>query len=370
MTTNRHRLAASLLALLVASPAVAGPRKVLVLPLEGTADAAARTRVSALVGRLAKAIGGQSGDTTFGDTAAAVGCDPAAPACKDEVLSTLSVDELVYGTVDLAGSDIKVTVRRGAKGSAPREASVIVADHDPVDPKLEPALDPLFGITPRPVAPTPPITKPVGPVTTGPTTKPAGTGAIAATTPTTKPDGGATTPIADGHPATGTNTGTTTPGDSTGSAGSGTPDTLPPGSHDQITDPLAAPAPGPAPMVPQPSDDGTGHHRLLVAGAAGGGAIFTVGLILWAEKNSTQGDINSAPTRTLADLQNLASLEDRASSYATWGNIMVVSGLALGGVSAYLLYREHQEHRDGRHAAITPAIFPHGGGVTLTIGGL
>ena len=72
---------------------MAQSRKVLVLPLDGNAPAAQKTALDATVVRLAKEKGGgdvTAGDTTFNETAAAVGCDPEQPACAETVRTTIS----------------------------------------------------------------------------------------------------------------------------------------------------------------------------------------------------------------------------------------------------------------------------------------
>src|ERR1700750_1752566 len=94
------RTALVVLVVLVTSVA-AGPRKVLVLPVDGNAPAAQRKSIDAEILKLAKAnVDGDvtEGDTTFADTATAVGCSAGQPECAQTVLSTLSVDEFVYGT--------------------------------------------------------------------------------------------------------------------------------------------------------------------------------------------------------------------------------------------------------------------------------
>ena len=75
----------------LAAPAMAARHKILVLPVEGTADAATRGKLTAGLARLARSLDGQvaTGSATFADTALAVGCDPRAPGCSDEVMATL-----------------------------------------------------------------------------------------------------------------------------------------------------------------------------------------------------------------------------------------------------------------------------------------
>ncbi|HEY5936550.1 MAG TPA: hypothetical protein VIU61_18000 [Kofleriaceae bacterium] len=139
------RATAVLCLLLLELPALAAPRRVLVLPLDGNADAATRQKLTASVQRLARVIDAtvQPGDTTFAETAAAVGCDPAVPACADTVRETLNVDELVYGTANVEGGKVTIVVRRKAKGADAREVKTTMAASDSID-QVEPALLPLF----------------------------------------------------------------------------------------------------------------------------------------------------------------------------------------------------------------------------------
>src|SRR5439155_1151708 len=99
---------ALVLAIVIAlcAPAAAASHKVLVLPVDGTIDAATRTRLTADIARLARSLDGQvaSGSATFADTALAVGCDPRAAGCSDEVMATLGVDELIWATATKEGS--------------------------------------------------------------------------------------------------------------------------------------------------------------------------------------------------------------------------------------------------------------------------
>ncbi len=85
--------------LLPVRSALADPAKVLVLPLDGDADPSVRAKYSAAVQRMARSLGGKvtPGDVTFTDTATAIGCDPKAPRCAEDVRATLGVDELIYG---------------------------------------------------------------------------------------------------------------------------------------------------------------------------------------------------------------------------------------------------------------------------------
>jgi hypothetical protein len=127
--------------------AVAGPRKIIVLPLDGSASATQKTQLNDAVGKVAKSkLDGDVtlGDTTFAETAAAVGCDPAQPACAETVRTTLGVDELVYGSANSENGSTTVTVHRASAGVPPTAQAAVVSDGDSAD-KLEPALEPAFG---------------------------------------------------------------------------------------------------------------------------------------------------------------------------------------------------------------------------------
>ncbi|HMG56230.1 MAG TPA: hypothetical protein VK601_22175, partial [Kofleriaceae bacterium] len=87
------------------APAAAAVHKVLVLPVDGALDPATRGKLTAELARLARGLDGQvaTGSATFADTALAVGCEPRAASCADEVMATLGVDELVWATATRTG---------------------------------------------------------------------------------------------------------------------------------------------------------------------------------------------------------------------------------------------------------------------------
>lgn len=129
---------------------MAQSRKVLVLPLDGNAPAAQKTALDATVVRLAKEKGGgdvTAGDTTFNETAAAVGCDPEQPACAETVRTTLAVDELVYGSAKTENGSTTVIVTRASAGSEPTSQISVIAETDGGE-AVEPTLTPLFAGTP------------------------------------------------------------------------------------------------------------------------------------------------------------------------------------------------------------------------------
>ena len=96
---------------------------------------------------------------------------------------------------------------------------------------------------------------------------------------------------------------------------------------------------------------------------------MVLSFILWAEASSIQGDINNAPTKTPADFRNLQDLESSGDGYAGVGNLCFISGVALGAVAGYFFWRDHRAGHSTKQARIAPAVFDHGGGLTLTIGG-
>jgi hypothetical protein len=141
------RLPSFVLVIALAATVSAGPHKVIVLPLDGNADAATKTKLDAIVDKLAKTIPGTvtDGDTTLAETASAVGCDPNKTACIDSVLTTLAVDEVVWGTATTENGQTTVVVRRATKGTPAQSQTAIVASDSPE--ASEPGLGPLFGVT-------------------------------------------------------------------------------------------------------------------------------------------------------------------------------------------------------------------------------
>lgn len=150
-----------LMSMFIAVIASAAPRKVLVLPLDGNAPAAQRSKLNASVVKMAKKnLAGDVtvGDTTFAETAAAVGCDPQSAECAQTVLTTLSVDEIVYGAATKDGKSIKVVVKRVQKGSEPQVAETSIAATDSAD-KAEPGIEAAFSEA-KPAEPPPPVEPP------------------------------------------------------------------------------------------------------------------------------------------------------------------------------------------------------------------
>jgi hypothetical protein len=170
-------IAAAIVAVVVALTApAAASHKILVLPVEGAVDAATRNRLTADITRLARSLDGQiaSGSATFADTALAVGCDPRAAGCSDEVMATLGVDELVWGAASRDRGQVRLVVRRASRGTAVREVAMTLAPGD-ADDRIAAGIAPLFAPpaiapepAPEPRSPVPPPAVPAAPVPPGP----------------------------------------------------------------------------------------------------------------------------------------------------------------------------------------------------------
>lgn len=147
------------------------------------------------------------------------------------------------------------------------------------------------------------------------------------------------------------------PGSGTASGSPSTAGTASDGSTAGSTSGAAAAAPA--------SVNWSRDKKLGVGLAIVGGAAVVIGFALWGSESSVQSQINAAPDNTLAQIQSLRSLESTASNYAWSGNVLVVVGLAAGGVGAYYLWKDHKAHVTT--VAATPVA--HGTGGALVIGG-
>jgi hypothetical protein len=328
------RLVSLLLVVALTQTTYADSHKVLVLQSEGRADARTRARINAGVIKLAKSGTDQAspGEITYSDAAAMVGCKPDEASCKDEVIGTLGVDEIVIVNVTPKPGGFEISVRRVAKGAASREAITFVSSDKP--DKLD-ALAPLFGgkAAAPPVTTPSPVTEPTPAITTAPTIGPE-------LPPTTPP------------PSTTT---TTTPPPTTTS-------TEPAAVTPEPTQPTQ-------PTAPLQRDDRTrGRHRMQVIGMASGGGMFVIGLVLWGKASGVQSDVDNARPRNKNELLQLQDLEAKGDSYARWGNVFGLGGLVLGGVSTYFYLRARHRHASTSTAWLGPAVFDHGAGVQLTIG--
>jgi hypothetical protein len=306
------RAIASALLLAMTATVAAEPHRILVLQTEGRADAGTRTKIDATLTRLASTAGTavSPGDITFTDAAAGVGCSPEAAACRDEVLGMLAVDEVIYATTALKPGGTEIEVHRVTRGGVTREAKMTLATGQSAD-NLD-GLAPLF----TDAKPAEPVVDPSEPP------------------PRAPPPPAALPPVAEPRPSAIT----------TQPAG--------PPLAQQIDE-------GPAPP----------RRRLQLAGMIGGGVSMTIGFLLWGEAGTIQEEIDTHPTATAGQLDDLKILEQRGDSVAAWGNILFLSGMALGAVSTYFYVKGRKTRAASQSARIAPAVFDHGAGITLTFGG-
>lgn len=286
----------------------AAPHNVLVLRAEGSADAATRTSVDSHVLRLAKHIDGKvdAGDITLSDAAAAAGCNAADATCRDEILMTFAVDEMVTTTATATPGGITVTVRRLTKGTAPKAAQTTFAAGRAPEATLDADIGPLFGLK--------------------------------ATQPAPQPEP------------------------------SPTPAPMPaPASAQPPLDTASPMQPEPAPMMTTP-EGVRPDRRLQKIGMAAGAGLALLGIVMWGAASSKQSEIDDAPVNTPADFVRLRQLEQDADGLAGGGNLFFLAGVAIGGISAYYYWKKGRLAR-AQTARITPTVFPHGGGVVLTFGG-
>ena len=304
------RSIAGVLLVAMTATAAADPHKILVLQTEGRADAGTRQKIDATLAKLASTDGTavSPGDITFSDAAAGVGCKPEVAACRDEVLGMLAVDEVIYATTALKPGGTEIEVHRVTRGGMMRDAKLMLATGQSAD-NLD-GLAPLFtdGKSPEPVGTPPP-------------------------------------------------------------AGSGDPN--PPAPLPAVTEPQPSAITTQPATYPQQTDEGQRppRNRLQIAGMIGGGVSMTIGFLLWGEAGTVQEQIDTHPTRTAAELDDLKVLEKRGDSMAGLGNLLFLSGMALGAVSTYF-YIKGRKASSSQSARIAPAVFDRGGaGITLTIGG-
>jgi hypothetical protein len=320
---------AMIVLLALASSANAAPKAIMVLKAEGTADASTRASLDASVHKLAKNLDGkvEMGDITLTDAAAMVGCNPAEAACKDDVLSTLGVDEIVATTATSVPTGTNVTVRRLAKGSAPRAAQSSLAAGKPSDAKLAQEIGPLFGIA-------------------------------------------AMTPV--GEKTTTTTTTTTTPQTTTGAPPPTNPAYEDPGTQtaqlDQSPIDNSVSAAPNGQVTPTPQDQPR-SYRWQKIGMGVGGTFVVLSFLMWSKASDTQEQIDAQPANTPADFAKLQQLEDDADGYAGGGNLFFITGLVVGSVSAYSYWRGHRRAK-AQTARITPMLTPNSAGIAVTFGGV
>jgi hypothetical protein len=149
--------AAALLAVLaLAERPAAAESKVIVLTFSGAEGAKVQSAVSAAL--LGAGLDVAPGDTSFDDAAILIGCDGKSEACADEVLATLSVDEIVYGGTARNGD---ITLTRVARGKPRRQARARVEAGQSLDAAISPAVRELFDQVEPTAEPEPPPPPPL-----------------------------------------------------------------------------------------------------------------------------------------------------------------------------------------------------------------
>ena len=323
----------------------AGP-KLFVARAESSVDWATRSQVEATVLGLARNVdrGASLGDASFSELASTLGCTGTVERCKGEVLETLAIDEIVVITIAPAGDSVKVTVARATK--AGNRTATAVADKDKPEAAVTAGIGPLFGAT-RVVAPpkSPPTTAKPPPASA----KPPATNAVVVVNEAPRPR--------------------TEPPPTTEAAARPPEPPPPPQPDPEPRAPARVATPEPtvtaAPNNVVTEDRPRRGNALYVGGMIGGGALAIVGFVFWQKASSIEDEIKRAPTRTRADVDRVLDLESRGDRYALLGNIAVVGGVAIAGVSGFLYWRSR--HDTNTVARVTPVVVDGGGGVAFTL---
>lgn len=312
-TISRTARALTLWLLCASSTAVAGRR--VVFKADGNASADTKAKIDSQVLRLAKTVDAsvELGDVTFADAATAVGCSGDETLCRDDVVSTMAVDEFVSTTVTaLPNGDIHIAVRRVPKSGPIRDAQTTILSGQSIESNIATSVGPIFGVK----AKAPP----------------------ASTTGVPPNVGTAPAQISD--------------------------------LNEAPLGPSPEPQPvGVAPAQATSSSETTerSHSAKPIIGLAVSGALITTSIILWSQASATQSDINVAPTNSPSDFRYLMDLESKGEAYANVGNALFIAGAVVAGVSGYFLWRDRRA--PSAHARIAPALFNRGAGIAVTIGG-
>lgn len=315
-----------LCALCATSIATAG-RRVLVLKSDGKAPIEIKVRIDTQVLQLAKTTSTtvESGEVTFADATAAVGCSGSEVQCRNDVLSTMSVDEIVSLTVTaMPNGDIRVAVHRIPKSGPIREAETTIPAGQSVDAKVAEGVGPLFGVKLKPV-----------PESTSVTT------VESERNPTAEPEG-APTGAFGGTERTESHANT----ENVREAPFEHADTRPSEQNQKV-----------------PSERRTSGR--VIGGLVVGGTLMTTAVVLWLQASGTQADINGAAVNSPADFRRLQDLESKGDAYANFGNVFFIAGAVVAGVSGYFFWRDRM--LPSGQASITPTVFDHGAGIALTV---
>lgn len=298
---------ATLIALAIAAAASPAEAKVMVLTFQGPNAAKLQSAVTAALQSAGHEV--TAGDTSFDDAAVLIGCDAQSDACGEEVLSTLSVDEVVFGSSTKSGD---VVLQRVVRGQPRRQTRTRVEPGQgggQLEAAVTPAVRELYEEA-RPAEP--------------------------------RPSGEPAQPVPadlEGEPAA----------------------------------PRRAPSsPVETALRRDDATPSRPYRRWAIITWSGAGVAALGGLLLWVNASSLQDDIDQAPTNTPQDLQDLQDLEDRAERSSDWGNAMMVVGAGLAGVGTYLWIKDRRQQRASsvaRAPRLTPTLFPGGAGVVLSFGG-
>lgn len=288
----------------------AAEANVVVLSFQGHDAAKVRSAVSAALESTGHSV--TPGDTSFDDAAVLIGCDPKSDACAEEVLSTLSIDEAVFGSSTRSG---EITISRIERGKPRRQAKVKPEPGQSLSAAVTPAVQKLYD-------------------------EPSSRPAPANEPPPSPPNSEAAVERIAKRPVSG----------------------------------RSGPR-GEAELSASGANGSRPYRTWAIVSWSGAGVAAMAGLLFWINAGDLQDDIDRAPTETQDDLNKLRDLEDRAESSSDWGNAMMVVGAGLAGVGTYLWVKDRRSQRASSARAalapsISPSLFPGGGaGLVLTFGG-